>query len=141
MRSLNAHLGRVILKKNRTSAKHAEIAGSKLSEWQLGEIQTSSKGVKSASLTADGQPIYVQLTSQNDPLSTPFGATSFNNEATTRLSIDFRCTPELQSFLERVDSWACIYLADHSERLFKGKVPEYRPSLQKKGRLDSNSSL
>ena len=34
---------------------------------------------------------------------------------------------------KRIDSWACIYLADNSERLFKGKVPEYRPSLQKKG--------
>ena len=103
------------------------------SEWQLGEIQTSSKGVNSASLTADGQPIYVQLTSQSDPLSTPFGAITFNNEASTRLSIDFRCTPELQSFLERVDSWACGYLADNSERLFKGKVPEYRPCLSKRG--------
>ena len=41
--------------------------------WQLGEIVTSSKGVKSTSLTAYGQPIYVQLTSQCDPLSTPFG--------------------------------------------------------------------
>ena len=89
--------------------------------WQLGEIQTSSKGIKHASLTADGQPVYVQLASQTRPLSTPFGAGSFNNEQTTRLNIDFRCTPELQSFVECLDSWASIYLADNTDRLSKGK--------------------
>ena len=99
--------------------------------WQLGEIVTSSKGVKSTNLTADGQPIYVQLTSQCDPLSTPFGASSFNNEPTTRLNIDFRCTEELQSFLARMDSWVASYLADNKDRLFKGKMPDYRPCLHK----------
>jgi len=101
--------------------------------WQLGEVQTSSKGVRSASLAADGQPIYLQLTPQSAPLTAPFGASSFNNEETNRKTLDFRCTPELQEFLRRLDEWARLYLADHSERLFKGKTPEYRECLQKKG--------
>ena len=101
--------------------------------WQLGEVQTSSKGVRSASLTADGRPIFLQLTPQAEPLTTPFGASSFNNEETNRKTLDFRVTPELEEFLHRLDAWACLYLADNSERLFKGRVPEYRPCLQKKG--------
>ena len=95
-----------------------KLNDTKFEHWQLGEIQTSSKGVKSASLTADGQPVYVQLTSQSDLLSTPFGAGSFNNEATTRLTIDFHCTPQLQTFSERLDAWASTYLVDHKERPF-----------------------
>jgi len=105
----------------------------KFDAWHIGEIQTSSKGVKSASLTADGQPIHVQLTRQAEPLTTPFGAGSFNNEETNRKTLDFRCTPEMLAFFERLDSWACLYLADNNERLFKGKVPEYRSCVQQKG--------
>ena len=101
--------------------------------WQLGEVQTSSKGVRSASLTADGQPIFLQLTPQAEPLTTPFGASSFNNEETNRKTLDFRCTPDLQEFLRRLDEWARLYLADNAQRLFKGKTPEYRECLQKKG--------
>ena len=78
----------------------------KFDAWHIGEIQTSARGVKSASLTADGQPIYAQLTWQAEPLTTPFGAGSFGNEETTRKTIDFRCTPELQAFLEGLDTWA-----------------------------------
>ena len=109
------------------------LSDTKFDAWQLGDVQTSSKGVRSASLTANGQPVYVQLTPQGEPLSTPFGAGSFNNEETNRKTLDFRITPELEEFLHRLDAWACLYLADHSERLFKGKVPEYRPCFQKKG--------
>ena len=105
----------------------------KFDTWHIGEIQTSSKGVRSASLTADNQPIHIQLTQQEAPLTTPFGAGSFNNEETNRKTLELRCTPELQTFIERIDAWALIYLADNTERLFKGKVPEYRDCLQKKG--------
>ena len=101
--------------------------------WHVGDVVTSSRGVRSASITADGQPIFLQLTPHAEPLTTPFGASSFNNEETNRKTLDFRCTPELQEFLGRLDEWARLYLADNSERLFKGKVPEYRPCLQKKG--------
>ena len=47
-------------------------------------------------------------------------------------TLDFRCTPELQAFLERLDAWAGIYMAENNERLFKGKLPEYRDCLQRK---------
>ena len=106
----------------------SEIA---LDAWQIGDVVTSSKGTKSAALTADGQPIYLQLSPQAVPLSTPFGASSFNDEATNRKSIAFRCTPELEQFLARLDEFMESYLREHAERLFKGRVPEYRPCLQR----------
>jgi hypothetical protein len=96
-------------------------------------VFTSFKGAKSAALTADGQPIFLQLTPQSAPLTTPFGATSFNDEASNRRSIAFRCTPELEQFVDRLDGFMAGYLREHSERLFKGKQqPEYRPCLQRK---------
>ena len=101
--------------------------------WQVGDVVTSSRGVRSASITADGQPIFLQLTPQAVPLSTPFGASSFNDEATNRKSIDFRCTPDLEQFLSRLDGFMERYLIEHAERLFKGKTPESRQCLQRKG--------
>jgi len=101
--------------------------------WQVGDVATSSRGVRSASVTADGQPIYLQLTPQATPLSTPFGASSFNDEATNRKSIDFRCTPDLEQFLLRLDGFMERYLLEHAERLFKGKNPEFRQCLQRRG--------
>ena len=102
-----------------------------LDAWQVGDILTSSKGAKSAALTADGQPIYLQFTPQAVPLSAPFGASSFNDEASNRKSISFRCTPELEQFFQRLDEFMEAYLREHAERLFKGKVPEYRPCLHR----------
>eukprot|EP00969_Alexandrium_andersonii_P206836 9137740-Alexandrium_andersonii.AAC.1 len=52
--------------------------------WQVGEVVSSSTGVKSAALTANGQPIYLQLTPQAAPLNTPFGASSFGDDVSTR---------------------------------------------------------
>ena len=104
-----------------------------LDTWQVGDVVTSSRGVRSASITADGQPIFLQLTPQAVPLSTPFGASSFNDEATDRKSIDFRCTPDLEQFLSRLDGFMERYLLEHAERLFKGKTPGFRQRLQRKG--------
>ena len=99
--------------------------------WQIGDVVTSSKGTKSAALTANGQPICLQLSPQAVPLSTPFGASTFNDEALDRKSLAFRCTPELEQFLARLDEFMESYLREHAERLFKGRVPEYRPCLQR----------
>ena len=63
------------------------LSDTKFDAWQLGDVQTSSKGVRSASLTANGQPVYVQLTPQAEPLSTPFGAGSFNTINGTVLAL------------------------------------------------------
>ena len=86
-----------------------------------------------ASLTRGGQPVYLQLVPHSDPLAPPFGAGSFANETAHRSTTDIRCSPQLQACLEKIDAWACLYRADHRERLFKGKVlPEYRNAVHAK---------
>ena len=101
--------------------------------WQLADVQTSSRGIRSASITAGAQqPVYLQLTLRSDPLSTPFGTSSFNDETTTRKSLDLRCTPQLLVFMESLDLWASSYVAENSQRLFKGKQLEYKPCVSKK---------
>jgi len=87
--------------------------------WQIGAIQKSSKGARSARISENGKPIVLQLTSVSEPLSTPFGISSFGQEETTRKSLELRCTPELEAFLRRLDEWAKSYLAEHGDRLFK----------------------
>ena len=70
--------------------------------WQIADIQTSSKGARSASISENGKPIVLQLTSVSEPLSTPFGISSFGQEETTRKSLELRCTPELEAFLRKL---------------------------------------
>ena len=86
----------------------------------LSEPIISARGAKSCALT-DGQDgkVLFQLGSAATPTSTPFGASSFNEEASTRKTIDFRLTPEQDEAWKAFDDWAVAYLAEHSERLFK----------------------
>ena len=101
--------------------------------WQIADIQTSAKGARSASISENGKPIVLQLTSVSEPLSTPFGISSFGQEETTRKSLELRCTPELEAFLRRLDERAKGYIAEHGDRLFKNKPCEYRECLQQRG--------
>ena len=41
-------------------------------DWQLGDVQTSSKGIKSAPITdKKGNPVFWMLTQKEQPLSAP----------------------------------------------------------------------
>ena len=112
---------------------HMPLSEVNFNNWQIADIQTSNKGSRSASISEDGKPIVLQLTSVSEPLSTPFGISSFGQEETTRKSLELRCTPELEAFLRRLDEWAKGYLAEHGDRLFKNKPCEYRDCLQQRG--------
>ena len=105
--------------------------------WQIGEVLTSQKGAKCAPISDNGKPITLQLTSIHEPLSSPFGISSFGAEETTRKSLELRCTPELEAFVIRLDAWARAYIQDNAERLFKGKPIDYRDCLQLKGEYPS----
>ena len=105
--------------------------------WQIGEVLTSQKGAKCAPISDNGKPIILQLTSIHEPLTSPFGISSFGAEETTRKSLELRCTPELEAFVIRLDAWARAYIQDNAERLFKGKAIDYRDCLQVKGEYPS----
>ena len=101
--------------------------------WHIGEVLTSQKGAICAPTSDNGEPIILQLTSIHDPLSSPFGISSFGPEETIRKSLELRCSLELEAFVQRLDTWARAYLHDNAERLFKDKAIEYRGCLQLKG--------
>ena len=53
--------------------------------WQIGDVTTSAKGIKSAPLT-DGKngSLTFQLTVPEHPLHAPFGASAYNDPGATR---------------------------------------------------------
>ena len=108
--------------------------------WQIKDPQISARGAKSCPvLNANGDKAFFTLGSKSEPVSTPFGATSFNDEATSRKTIEFNLTPEQEAQFQEFDEWAIGYLAAQSERLFKKKLtPDqiregYRSPVTKKG--------
>jgi hypothetical protein len=88
----------------------------------LQDIQTSSRGAKSAALVgADSSKVTFTLGSLSEEgTSTPFGASCFNKEEeTARKTLDLRVDDCEVEFFRQLDAWALDYLAKHSERLFK----------------------
>ena len=101
------------------------------STWQLRDCTVSARGAKSCALTkANNERVIVNLGSKAEPVRTPFGATSFGDEATARRTIEFSLNPEQVKQWQDFDEWAVQYLAKNSTRLFKKKqsVEEVRAS-------------
>ena len=96
--------------------------------YTLGDVQISSKGIRSAPLTdEDGQAVFIV---SKDELSAPFGASAYNDPDATRKNICFRCSPEVERQFEQIDQYMTTYVQEHSQRLFKGKSMTYKPALQ-----------
>ena len=93
------------------------------STWQLRECTVSARGAKSCALIkANNERVIVNLGSKGQPVRTPFGATSFGDEATARRTIEFSLSPEQVKQWQEFDQWAVQYLAKESTRLFKKKL-------------------
>ncbi len=108
--------------------------------WHIKDPQISARGAKSCPvLKANGEKVFFNLGSKSEPVSSPFGATSFNDEATSRKTIEFNLTEEQEEQFKKFNEWAIGYLSEHSERLFKKKLtPDqvsegYRSPVTKKG--------
>ena len=111
-------------------------------EIALKDTQTSARGAKSAQCRngVDGSRITFVLGTSQEPVTTPFGATSFSEaEAGGRRTLEFSLSPEQEKEWLAFDEWAVEYLVKHSFRLFKAIRTEaqirenYRSPVQKKG--------
>ena len=92
-------------------------------DWLIGDVVTSSKGNNTAPITdVKGGPIFLQLTTPQQPLSAPFGASAYNDPAATKNNICFRCTPELEQTIGAIDCYIEKYIKDHAQQLFNGKT-------------------
>ena len=91
--------------------------------WQLKDPTISAKGAKSCALIkTPNDKVFFTLGSKTDPLRTPFGATSYNDEKATRKTIEFTLNPQQVETFKTFDSWAVDYLVKNSERIFKKKL-------------------
>jgi hypothetical protein len=113
---------------------------SDFSQFHLAEPIVSSRGAKSCALSNNGAKFVQTLGSRDEPLTTPFGAQSFQNESTNRKTLEFRLpVGEATDFWDGFDAWAVTYLTCHSTRLFgKSLTIEqvrdgYRPCVSRRG--------
>ena len=86
----------------------------------LKDATVSARGAKSCQARAqDGTKITIVLGSTSDPVTTPFGATSFTEGEGGRKTLEFSLSDDLVKQWAAFDEWAVAYLAKHSFRLFK----------------------
>jgi hypothetical protein len=111
----------------------------RFANYQLSEATVNSKGAKSCKLESNGAQIVFNLGEYYTRTFSPFGATSYNDDASVRQTIEFKLSDEQQKHWECFDAWAIAYLSAHSERLFKKPMsPEqiresYRSPVTRKG--------
>jgi hypothetical protein len=105
----------------------------------LSDAAVSARGAKTCALTATGIKLIQNIGSREAPLSTPFGATSFGEEATDRKTIDFRLSGDMLAYFMALDEWMVNYAAKHSERLFAKSYTlaqcreNYKPCIRQQG--------
>ncbi len=85
---------------------------------QLAEPVVSSRGAKSCALSKDNAKFILTVGYRESPLTSPFGASSFSDETTSRKTIEYRLPPTWVDYFDAFDSWAVTYLTCNSERLF-----------------------
>ena len=91
--------------------------------YSLKDPQISARGAKSCQLqNKEGKRIHFTLGSRLEPCTTPFGASSWNDENASRKTLDFHLSDEQVAELDSFDEWAIGHLAENSERIFKKKL-------------------
>jgi hypothetical protein len=118
---------------------HSERVMSDFDQLQLADAVVNHRGAKSCALTNDGSKFVHTVGSREEPLTSPFGASSFNDENTVRKTIEFRLPAEWANFWDGFDAWAVTYITCHSNRLF-GKPMSieqvrdgYKPCVTRRG--------
>jgi hypothetical protein len=106
---------------------------------QLADSFVNPRGAKSCALSHNGVKFVQTVGSREEPLTSPFGASSFNDENTVRKTIEFRLPGATVDFWDGFDAWAVTYITCNSNRLF-GKpltieqVREgYKPCVTRRG--------
>ena len=106
----------------------------------LKDTLVSARGAKSCQARAhEGTKISFVLGTTQEPVTSPFGATSFSEGEGGRKTLDFSLSADQELSWQTFDDWAIDYLTKHSFRLFKAIKTEaqirenYRSPVQKKG--------
>jgi hypothetical protein len=96
------------------------LPASSVNDFQLQDTQTSGRGAKTATLLGcNGGKVMYSIGAGGTPATTPFGASTYNDEVSTRKTLDLRIDENEAEFFQALDAWAVEYLSKNSERLFK----------------------
>ena len=85
-----------------------------LNKLTLGPLLTTSKGAKQIQISNDGGPL---IWTPKEHLEIPFEPSNFSDKESSRLSICFTPTPEIESFQTIFESWCVKALAIKSKEL------------------------
>ena len=117
----------------RSTSEDHKVRSNKMNttNFELKYPQISTRGAKSCTLIKgkdDG--VFLSLGSKLNPAKTPFGATSFNDEAATRKTIEFTLSPDQETQFQDFDKWAIGYLSKNSQEQIKDL---YKSPVTKRG--------
>ena len=90
---------------------------------RIADPQVSSRGAKYAlidnnKLHGDGK-IRITIGTKDNPTSSPFGVSTYNNDEATRKNIEFIVTPEEEAKVNSMYMWAIEQLAAKPNKYFK----------------------
>jgi hypothetical protein len=121
--------------------------------WQISPPQPGSKGGKTCLISNQNTktPIEINL-GLGEPLGCPWGASSFDDDATqSRVNLDMTLDDENADLFREIDEWLIAYAIQNKETLFKNKTDQqitesyrrlarekegYRPMLRTKINLE-----
>jgi len=96
--------------------------------WIIRDAVISSRGAKSCQLElakpdagTDGK-IRFTVGSRENPTTTPFGATTFNNEDAVQKTIEVVLNDVEVEMFRGITEWLIDYLAEHAPRIFKKEM-------------------
>jgi hypothetical protein len=81
---------------------------------QLCGVSTNARGNKISNIKCENQQIRLQLGQKEEPLRCPFGASSWADLVTERLSMCYSSTPELERFFNAFDERVIELVAENS---------------------------
>ena len=94
---------------------------------RIADPQVSTRGAKYALIDnnklhdGDGK-IRITIGTKDNPSTTPFGASTYNNDDATRKNIEFVVTPEEEAKVNSMYMWAIEQLAAKPEKFFKKQI-------------------
>ena len=93
---------------------------------RIADPQVSSRGAKYALIDNNKlhgeSKIRITIGTKDNPTSSPFGVSTYNNDEATRKNIEFIVTPEEEAKVNSMYMWAIEQLAAKPEKFFKKQI-------------------
>jgi hypothetical protein len=103
----------------------------------LADVHVNAKGAKTCQLLDGASRL---LYTSEVYCTVPFPPSNFDKDpSATRLNLELRVPPTLETYFDEFDAWAIAYLTTHSERIFNKPLSaeqvkeSYHPSLRRTG--------